>query len=176
MRKTVCTIVLALGVLIGTATAAVAQTYPPVSNPLTISSSVAVAGQPLTVSGEGAQPGATVTFTFASQPVVVATTTADGNGRFSATFRIPADATPGEHTVTATSNGEVLGVVTVRVLPASQEQLQREREAQAQAQDQDLLAFTGFNGLLKLCLGLGMIAVGVVLLLAIRRRRAGTSA
>jgi hypothetical protein len=176
MRKTVCTIVLALGVLIGTATAAVAQTYPPVSNPLTISSSVAVAGQPLTVSGEGAQPGATVTFTFASQPVVVATTTADGNGRFSATFRIPADATPGEHTVTATSNGEVLGVVTVRVLPASQEQLQREREAQAQAQAQDLLAFTGFNGLLKLCLGLGMIAVGVVLLLAIRRRRAGTSA
>lgn len=176
MRKTVCTIVLALGVLIGTATAAVAQTYPPVSNPLTISSSVAVAGQPLTVSGEGAQPGATVTFTFASQPVVVATTTADGNGRFSATFRIPADATPGEHTVTATSNGEVLGVVTVRVLPASQEQLQREREAQAHAQDQDLLAFTGFNGLLKLCLGLGMIAVGVVLLLAIRRRRAGTSA
>jgi len=176
MRKTVCTIVLALGVLIGTATAAVAQTYPPVSNPLTISSSVAVAGQPLTVSGEGAQPGATVTFTFASQPVVVATTTADGNGRFSATFRIPADATPGEHTVTATSNGEVLGVVTVRVLPASQEQLQREREAPAQAQDQDLLAFTGFNGLLKLCLGLGMILVGVVLLLAIRRRRAGTSA
>jgi hypothetical protein len=70
----------------------------------------------------------------------------------------------------------VLGVVTVRVLPASQEQLQREREAQAHAQDQDLLAFTGFNGLLKLCLGLGMIAVGVVLLLAIRRRRAGTSA
>jgi hypothetical protein len=171
MRKTVCTIVLALGVFFVAATSAVAQTYPPVSSALTINVSVALPGQTVTVSGEGADPGAIVVLTFASAPVVVARTTADGSGKFSATFRVPTDATPGLHTVTATSNGVVLASLTLRVLARSVQSAAHERE-----QGAELLAFTGFNGALKLGLGLGMILVGAVLLLAIRRRRSGASA
>jgi hypothetical protein len=171
MQKAVCTVVLALGVVFGAATSALAQTYPPTPAPLTISDSVVVPGQPVTVSGEGAEPGATVVITFASDPVVVATTTADSDGRFAASFKVPADATPGLHTVTATSNGVVLGTVTVRVLAAA-----TATTVATPAATDNQLAFTGLNLLLKVGVGLGLILMGAAVLLAVRRRRASTSA
>ena len=57
-------------------------------------------GTELTVKGTGFTPSATVTITYATEPIVVATTTADANGKFSATFTVP-KSNHGQHTITA---------------------------------------------------------------------------
>ena len=58
-------------------------------------------GSEVTVSGSGFIPNATVTITYATEPVAVATTTADAIGKFSATFTVP-KSKHGQHTITAT--------------------------------------------------------------------------
>ena len=165
MRKAVFAAMLLLGVL-SAATPAVAQTYPPAPAPLTLSSSTLLPGQTVTLSGGGADPGATVTITFASDPVVVATVVADGNGDFTATFSVPEDATEGTHTISAISNGVVLATATVRILASTEENEETEGE----------LAFTGSHTLQWLGVAAGLIALGAVLLVTIRRRRAAASA
>jgi len=57
-------------------------------------------GSEITISGSGFTPNATVTITYTSTPEVLATTTADSNGKFSATVTIP-KSTHGKHTITA---------------------------------------------------------------------------
>lgn len=172
MRKVVyVAAVCAAAMVIGFSQApAHAQSYPPAPSPLTINSSVATPGQTLTISGQGAASGATVTITFASTPRVVATTKADSSGRFRASFQVPTDAPPGQHTVTASSNGKVLGSVTIRVIAAAQG-----GDRSALAGEDNGLPFTGANALPEVAAGAGLVLAGIVLLLAIRRRRAGRS-
>ncbi len=57
-------------------------------------------GQEMTMSGNGFLPDTTVTITYTSSPIVVATTQTDSAGDFSATFTIPASEA-GAHTITA---------------------------------------------------------------------------
>jgi hypothetical protein len=169
MQRALCTVALALGLVVGAAASAMAQPYPPVPAPLTISDATVFPGQTVTVSGEGAEPGATVRITFASDPVVVATTTANETGAFAASFKVPASAEPGLHTVSALSGGVVLGTVTVRVQAVT-------TTTTTESENRNQLAFTGLNVFLKVGIGLGMILLGAALLLVIRRRRAATSA
>jgi LPXTG cell wall anchor motif len=138
------------------------------------------------VAGDGAEPGATVTFTLrrsssalgatrtlaarpglgqlvaavrpqAQSAVPLGSTTADADGEFSATLTIPSGTDPGVYTVSATSGGDVLAVVTIRVAAAS-----------AGVGD---LPFTGGNVLPGLAIGAMLIVAGGLLLLSIRRRR-----
>ncbi|MFC1980610.1 IPT/TIG domain-containing protein, partial [Chloroflexota bacterium] len=55
----------------------------------------------LTVSGTGFQSNTTVTITYSSEPVVLATVTTDGNGAFSASVTIP-PSIGGNHTIAVT--------------------------------------------------------------------------
>ena len=64
------------------------------------------AGMELTVTGKGFIANAAVTVTYATEPVVVATVTADAAGAFSATFTVP-ESTAGAHTVTATDGTNI---------------------------------------------------------------------
>ncbi len=57
-------------------------------------------GMEMTMSGTGFLPSTRVTITYATEPVVVATTTSDASGEFSATFTIPPSES-GTHTITA---------------------------------------------------------------------------
>jgi len=57
-------------------------------------------GMDMTMSGTGFLPNTGVTITYATESVVVATTTSDANGEFSATFTIP-PSEGGVHTITA---------------------------------------------------------------------------
>lgn len=171
MRKAVCAAAVCAVAVIGFSGApALAQSYPPAPSPLTISSSVAAPGQALTISGQGAGPGATVTITLASTPRVVATTKADSSGKFRTSFQVPTDAPQGQHTLTASSNGKVLGSVTIRVVGA-----QQGGDPAALAGEHNGLPFTGANALPEVAAGAGLILAGIVLLLVIRRRRAGRS-
>jgi hypothetical protein len=173
MRKAVCVaVVCAAAMMIGSSRApALAQPYPPTASTLTISSSVVTPGETLTVSGQGANAGASVTITLASTPRVVATTKANGSGTFRASFQVPTDEPQGQHTVTATNSGRVLGSVTIRVVAARQGGGHRG----ALPADGNGLPFTGANALPEVATGAGLILAGIVLLLAIRRRRAGRS-
>jgi len=64
-------------------------------------------GSQITISGTGFIPNATVTITYTSEPVVLATTTTDSSGAFSVTVTIP-PSTGGQHTITATDGTTVI--------------------------------------------------------------------
>lgn len=100
----VAALVAALVVLVGAPV--LAQGYPPASETLSVSTSAALPGQPVIVSGSGYAPGTTVTITFESTPRVVGVVQADASGRFTAEVVVPPDATPGMHTLRATGLGE----------------------------------------------------------------------
>ena len=188
MRKLVSALAIAAGLLLlaGPAFAQSNKKYPPKSDNLTVSESTVSPGESFTVSGDGAEPGATVTFTLkrsssalgadralaagagmarlvaavrpqAQSSVTLGSTTANGAGQFSATLTIPSGTDPGVYTVTATSGGDVLAVVTIRVAAAS-----------GGIGD---LPFTGGNVLPGLAIGASLIVAGGLLLLSLKRRR-----
>jgi hypothetical protein len=64
-------------------------------------------GSQVTISGTGFKPNTTVTITYATEPVVVATPPTDANGAFSVTFPVP-QSTAGKHTITATDGTSTL--------------------------------------------------------------------
>jgi LPXTG cell wall anchor motif len=186
MRRVVSALAITAGLTL-IAGPAFAQEYPPTSDKLTVSESTLSPGESFTVSGDGAEPGATVTFTLmrssssalgtnralaagpglgqlvaavrpqAQSAVPLGSTTADADGEFSATLTIPSGTDPGVYTVSAISGGDVLAVVTIRVAAAS-----------AGVGD---LPFTGGNVLPGLAIGAMLIVAGGLLLLSIRRRR-----
>jgi hypothetical protein len=96
---------------------ATAQEYPPNPKPISISRSVVHPGDTITISGEQAASNAKVTIQFFPGPVELATVEADGDGRWSTKIRIPLDARPGTHVLSAGSNGEVLATINIEVRP-----------------------------------------------------------
>ena len=190
MRKLGSAVTIAAGLMLLAAPAYAQDDYPPASDAgLTVSESTVSPGESFTVSGEGAEPGATVTIklTKASsslgagnsavavspalaralarvRPVAQGTTTlgsttAEDDGSFSVTVTIPSGLDAGTYTLTATSGGEVLGVATIRVAAASA----------------GGLPFTGGNVAPGLAVGVALILAGGLLLVAIRRRRTATA-
>jgi LPXTG cell wall anchor motif len=188
MRRVISAFAIAAGLTLiaGPAFAQDDEAYPPDTDQLTVSESTVSPGESFTISGDGAEPGATVTFTLkrssssalganrtlaagpglgqlvaavrpqAQSSVPLGSTTADGDGEFSATLTIPSDTDPGVYTVTATSGGDVLAVVTIRVVAAS---------------GVGDLPFTGGNVLPGLVIGATLIVAGGLLLLSLKRRR-----
>jgi hypothetical protein len=186
MRKLVSALTTAAAFTLLLAVPAHAQdTYPPSSGGLTVSESTVSPGESFTVSGEGAEPGAIVTFTLkrssssalgsgrvvaagpalawlvaavrpqAQSSVTLGRATANAAGEFSATLTIPAGTAPGVYTLTASSGGEVLSVATIRVAAAGVGNL----------------PFTGATVLPGLAIGATLIVVGGLLLLSLKRRR-----
>jgi len=188
MRKVVSALTMAAGLAL-LVTPVHAQTYPPGTSPgLTVSQSTVSAGGAVTVSGDGAQPGAAGTITLAyvatslgggqqvvaagptlagadraSRPVakgavVLGRTTAAGDGSFSTTVTVPSSLVAGVYTLSAISSGEMLSVASIRVIAAS-----------------DGLPFTGADVGPGLAIGAGLIVAGGLLLLGVRRRRRSTA-
>lgn len=161
-RRFVLTLVgvfVTLGSLAGTASA---QQYPAETGNLQTDKTVVRPGEPITVTGGGFARNSTVTITF--DTVVLGTTVTRSDGTFSTTVTIPANATPGRHTLAAvgtapngasrrlTSSIEVLGTTAQRggILPRTGNGLTPPLAASA-----------------VLLLGVGSVAV-----VATRRRRA----
>ena len=183
MRKLVSALAIATGLTLLGAPAYAQEDYPPATDEgLTVSESTVGPGESITISGDGADPGATVTFKLvrsssalgasrvllagprlaalvrpqAQSSVSLGSTTADGDGSFSATLTIPSGLDDGVYTLIASSGGEVLATVTVRVLAAA---------------GTGALPFTGSNVAPGLAIGATLIVAGGLLLLAVRRRR-----
>lgn len=69
-------------------------------SPVTSQASPGHVGTVVTISGTGFKPNSTVTITYASELVEVATVTSEADGSFEATFGVP-PSKAGEHTITA---------------------------------------------------------------------------
>jgi hypothetical protein len=185
MRKVVSALAITAGLTL-LAAPAFAQTDDPytgtTTSSLTVSESTLSPGESFTVSGEGAEPGATVSFRLtrsssalgasrvvlagprlaalvrpqAQGTISLGSTTADADGSFSATLTIPVGTDDGVYTLTAVSGGEVLATATIRVVGG------------------DVaggLPFTGSSVAPGLAIGATLIVAGGLLLLAVRRRR-----
>ncbi len=73
----------------------------PVAARISLSQKTGNVGTEVTISGTGFTPAAMITVTYSTEPIVSVASTADADGKFSATFAVPRS-TNGEHTVAAT--------------------------------------------------------------------------
>jgi hypothetical protein len=85
-----------------------------IATKINLSQTTGNVGSKVTVSGSGFTPNATVTVTYASEPVVVATTTAAATGEFSASFTVP-KSKYGQHTVTASDSAGITSTTTFTI-------------------------------------------------------------
>jgi len=69
-------------------------------SPVTSQTSAGHVGMDITISGTGFEANHEIIITYATEPIVVATTASDANGAFSATFKVP-QSEAGEHIITA---------------------------------------------------------------------------
>jgi hypothetical protein len=131
------------------------------SNAATVGTSVSSVGPggSLTVSGNNFAPDSTTTITLHSTPVVLATTSTNSAGSFFAVVTIPADTSPGTHTIVATDaagdSASTIIVVTGTVPVAASSGL----------------AFTGADIAALSGVGAVAMALGGMLILTGRRRR-----
>jgi hypothetical protein len=186
MRRLVSSLAVAAGLtlLTGAANTQDNGDYPPNRGGLTVSESTIFPGDHFTVSGSGARPGASVLFTlkpttaapatdrvvavgFApsqlettsrpeTQPRVPLSSTTNSDGQFSVTLTMPTGTEPGVYTLTASTGGELLAAMTLRVMEVA---------------GIGGLPFTGATVLPGLAAGAALIAAGGLLLLSLKRRR-----
>lgn len=153
------------GVLVGAlllglvlAAPALAQTYPPQKATCGVSDTSVSPGQQVTVSGDNWKPGSTVKLTLQPDGISLGQGSVGGTGSFSASVTIPSSVSAGSHSVQcsgvdAKGVAQVLGV-SFSVLGAGG----------------GVLAGTGMNLSVGLGILLGLLVVGIVTLVAGRRR------
>ena len=108
--------VLAIALVLGPLTAAAtAQEYPPNPKPISVDRSVVAPGDTIKISGSEAPPSAEVTIQFFPGPIDIGSAVAGTDGRWATDVTIPADATAGEHTLSAVTDGQVLATIPVTV-------------------------------------------------------------
>jgi hypothetical protein len=147
-----------------------AQVYPPNRCSLALSVSAAIPGQTIIAGSANCSPGfaagATVEITLESDPVHLATVTADADGQFSTPVTIPGDAAPGSHSVVATGQGSSGSRPTIRAGLMIMSGAAGAREGGAAG----ALAFTGSDSLPLVWIALALLTVGTAFVLAVRRR------
>ena len=186
MRRLVSSLVVTAGLtlLTGAAHAQGKEEYPPTRGGPTVSDSTISPGDHFTVSGSGARRGAWVSFTLEQSIVAPGTdqmvaigsgsaghettsrpetppqvslgSTTNADGQFSATLAKPAGTEPGTYTLTASTGGEMLAAMTLRVMTVT---------------GIGGLPFTGATVLPGLVAGAALIVAGGLLLLSLKRRR-----
>jgi hypothetical protein len=161
-RSIVLTAALAAAAAIGFAGPAAAQGY---AGPTIVV--VAVTGNTANVSGTGWQPGALITVTLHSDPIVLGTINANGGGTFSQNYQIPC-VENGTHTI------EASGIAQDGTARSSADQVQIENCVIVSAGSN--LAFTGSNDTGTLVgAGVALLLAGIVLAVVAQRRRSAHS-
>lgn len=103
-RRLLACLVALLALAAAAAPAAVAE-YPPATEELAVTDTAPAPGDEILVTGGGFMPGSTVTLTFESTPVFLATALVDADGHFAVWVRIPLGASAGWHTIRARGIG-----------------------------------------------------------------------
>lgn len=172
MLRRMLVIAAATAALVVGAAPAGAQQYPPSNNSVTIDDVTPHPCQAVTITAATYSPGSTVEFTLASTLTALGSATADANGVATLTAAIPDGTEPGDHTITATGtseNGPLSQSITVDVVGNCAGEATKTTTADATG----ALPKTGSNSTMPLARTAALLmAVGGVLLLATRRRRA----
>lgn len=143
--------------------------YPPQACGLRLGQSTARPGERISVGGDGFAPNSRVRIEFRSQPVELASVTANSAGSFDTTVVIPANASLGQHTIAAQGTNptppggarELTATITI---------------VGAAAAPGGTLPRTGAADALPLALGgAALVGIGAVAVVAARRRRSGAS-
>lgn len=114
LRRLALATALCIGAVLCLVAAPASAQYQPVASQV-LDSSTARPGDSVGVSGTGCPANSTVTTSF--DDTQVGSTTADGQGAFSLSITIPANASPGTHTITSTCGSVVLSS-TITILGA----------------------------------------------------------
>jgi LPXTG-motif cell wall-anchored protein len=171
LKRTITAAALAAGLAVVLAAAPVAaQQYPPAVNSLTCDDTTPDPGQTISCTAQTFAAGATVTFTLASDPVVIATATSDPNGVVTTNATIPADTPAGDHTLTAEGtapDGSTLSLILALTVGGA-----------GGGDDGGSLPNTGDDSSIPLAkLGLALAAVGgIITAVAAKRRKAAAMA
>jgi len=169
---TVIVAMLAAVTFVTVAPASVASASPyPHNCDIKLSQVTAVPGDQLSVTASGYDPGAVVTFTLHSNPVVLGTATADASGDATLVFTLPPGTTPGLHTITATAvpEGDCDPAVVSTDLQVDAATVTS--ASPATTTGSGTLPRTGSNVAELLQLALVLIAAGGLITLATRKRR-----
>lgn len=172
----------AVGVLVlASPTTAMAQQYPPSESTLSVSDTTLAPGEEVTIGADGYAAGTAVTNTFESEPVTIGRVQASSAGAFTTKVRIPADASPGKHTLKATglnSDGGNMRVASAAVTisgtsaaPGAQGATNAAPGARGSTGSRGI-AFTGLQTFMLSAVATGVLATGIVLVAMARRRRA----
>jgi hypothetical protein len=145
--------------------------YGPGATTISTNISTVGAGGSLIVTGSGFQPGETITLVLHSTPVTLGTTPADSQGSFSTTVTIPADTTPGNHTIIATGNTSGSTASTSIVVVSAT----TSGGTSTSGSSGGGLAFTGAHIAAMAGVGAIALALGGMLVFAGRRRRITSS-
>lgn len=134
-------------------------------------------GDPMNIFSTGWQAGATITFTFFSDPIHLGTRVANASGEVRATFPVP-DVEPGMHTLRLTgigANGFDRTVdYPIRVLARGTQVGGVTQDRPAAASGGGAFGRTGLDNVADIVgVGFALFAVGAVLVLAVRRSRDG---
>lgn len=140
--------------------------YGPNAPSVTTNTSSVTPGGTLVVTGTGFEPNSLITLVLHSDPVTLGTVTANANGSFTDEVTVPSDTPPGDHTIIAsdtygdTASTEI--VVTAAVTGANS----------TTSSGGSGLAFTGADIAALTSVGAVALALGGMLVLATRKRRA----
>jgi hypothetical protein len=171
--------IVVVGLALVGATTVNAQQYGSTTGPLQIGSSSLQSGVSVLVAGEGFAPGAPVTITLQSDPIVLDTTTADMAGRISDRVTIPVSAPAGDHHVVATGQAVDGGTLTLSaaVTVAASPATTLPNGKGSVPVPSGPIPTTGANWIAtKIWIGIVVIVAGTVLIFGVRRRRrAGAS-
>jgi|SRR5688500_10887702 len=138
--------------------------YPPGECNLALSQSAASRGQVVHASGSGYAPGETVTVTVAGRPA--GTAVADSVGAFSLDFTVPNDAPVGRTQVLASAASRELSAA-FEVIAAAE----ASRGSAAENEGAAALSATGSDAAKLTLAGIGLVLLGTVLVIVVRRRR-----
>lgn len=133
--------------------------YPVQTGPLVVTSGQLAPGASATLSGGGFAPGAPVTVSVYSTPVLLATTTADATGTIRVTVTLPVDLAAGQHHVEAVGPAPGGGTNTLTIAFT------------VTSSSGGALSYTGFPGTLAVSAAAVLLIAGGLLVFAGRRRR-----
>lgn len=169
---------MAAALVVGAAPAG-AQEYPPANDYLTIDDVTPTPGQTVTITSGTYVEGGTVTVTITSEPTQLGVATVDANGAVTLKAAIPAALELGTHTITAAGtspDGPLSQSITITVVAAGEaggSTIEAGAATEGGGAAGGSLPQTGSNSTMPLARAAALLlAIGGVLTLATRRRRA----
>lgn len=166
--------ILALGVTAASAEPSTTPTnaYPPPSPCATsVLTGTFAPGATLEIESTGFTPNAPAEIWLHSTPVLLSSSHSDATGTITATVHIPADLTPGQHTLEVKMPSRTCSLALTSNQGVEASNTARNQPSVSPDTSSHSLAFTGFSAITSLAVVVVLLVSGLVFLVLGRRRR-----